>query len=143
MALTQVNGNQISSSTVALITQLSFLNTNSVFQLPSGTTIQRPSSVAYGAMRFNTTQDKVEVYVTNSDGQGLDGWSFVGAGGPHVGTKDTSFIRTHSNVIDESLTIGATTNGGAQFSNAFLVGPVSIASGYTITIETNAILYML
>lgn len=143
MALTQVNGNQISSSTVALISQLSFLNTNSLFQLPSGTQLQRPSSAAYGAMRFNTTQDKVEVYVTNSDGQQTDGWSLVGAGGPHVGTKDTSYIRTNSGNIDENITIGSTFNGGDQYSRALVAGPISIAAGYTVTVETNASFYII
>lgn len=143
MALTQVNGNQISSSTIALITQLSFLNTNSVFQLPSGTQAQRPSSVAYGAMRFNTSQDKVEVYVTNSDGQGADGWSLVGAGGPHLGTKDTSYIRTNSTSIDENITIGATANGGDQFARGLVAGPIAIASGYTLTIEDGASFYII
>jgi hypothetical protein len=85
MAVTLINGNQISSLTNATINQLQFTNTTSILQLPTGTTVQRPSTAAYGTMRFNTTEDKVEVYVTNSNGQGLDGWSFVGAGGPHVG----------------------------------------------------------
>jgi hypothetical protein len=143
MALQQINGNQISTSTNAIISTLSFLNTNSVFQLPSGTQLQRPTGVSYGTLRFNTTQDKVEVYVTNSDGQGTDGWIFVGAGGPHIGTKDTSYIYTNSNSIDETLTIGPTTNGGAQYTNGFVVGPVEIATGYTITVETGASFYIL
>lgn len=143
MALQQINGNQISTSTNAIINSLSFLNTNSILQLPTGTTAQRPTGVAYGTLRFNTTQDKVEVYVTNSDGQGTDGWMLVGGGGPHVGTKDTSFIYTNSGSIDESVTIGPVANGGAQFTNGFVVGPVEIASGYTITVENGASFYIL
>jgi hypothetical protein len=142
MALQQINGNQISDLTDATITSLRFKNTNSVLQLPSGTTAQRPTGVAYGTTRFNTTEDKVEVYVTNFDGQGTDGWTLVGAGGPHVGTKDTSYIRTNSPIIDENVTIGPVANGGAQFTNAFAVGPVEIASGYTLTIENGAVFYI-
>jgi hypothetical protein len=63
MALTQINGNQISTSTQALITQLSFLNSDSILRLPAGTTAQRPTGVSFGTLRFNTTEDKVEVYV--------------------------------------------------------------------------------
>lgn len=138
MALQQINGNQISDLTNATITSLTFKNTNSVLQLPAGTTAQRPTGVAYGTTRFNTTEDKVEVYVTNSDGQGTDGWTLVGAGGPHVGTKDTSYIRTNSASIDENITIGPVANGGAQYTNAGAYGPVEIASGYTLTIENGA-----
>ncbi len=143
MALQQINGNQISTSTQALITSLQFLNTNSVLQLPTGTTAQRPTGVAYGTLRFNTTEDKVEVYVSNSNGQGLDGWTLVGAGGPHVGNKDTSYIRTNSNSIDENITIGPVANGGAQYTNAYAAGPVEIASGYTLTIENGANFYVI
>lgn len=143
MALQQINGNQISTSTNAIINSLSFLNTNSILQLPTGTTAQRPTGIAYGTMRFNTTQDKVEVFCTNSDGQGTDGWVLVGAGGPHVGTKDTSYIRTNSASIDENITIGPTANGGAQFTNAYAAGPIEIASGYTMTIENGAAFYVI
>jgi len=143
MALQLINGNQISNLTNATIAQLQFTNTNSVLQLPSGTTAQRPTGVAYGTLRFNTTQDKVEVYSTNSDGQGTDGWVFVGAGGPHVGTKDTSYVRTNSTSIDENLTIGPVANGGAQFTNAYAAGPVDIASGFTMTIENGAAFYVI
>jgi len=142
MALQLINGNQISTVTNATIAQLQFTNTNSVLQLPSGTTAQRPTGVAYGTLRFNTTQDKVEVYSTNSDGQGTDGWVFVGAGGPHVGTKDTSYVRTNSTSIDENITIGPVANGGDQFTNGFIVGPVTIASGFTLTVETGATLFI-
>lgn len=143
MALQLINGNQISNLTNATISQLQFTNTNSVLQLPTGTTAQRPTGIAYGTMRFNTTQDKVEVFCTNSDGQGTDGWVLVGAGGPHVGTKDTSYLRTNSASIDENLTIGPTANGGAQFTNGFAAGPVEIASGYTLTVENGAAFYVI
>ena len=38
MAITQISGNQISTSTQAIITTLSFLNANSVLRIPAGTT---------------------------------------------------------------------------------------------------------
>ena len=143
MAVTLINGNQISSLTNATINQLQFTNTTSILQLPTGTTAQRPGSAAYGTMRFNTTEDKVEVYVTNSNGQGADGWSFVGAGGPHVGTTVTSYIRTNSNIIDANVTIGAVANGGSEFSNGYSAGPIEIASGFTFTIENGATYYVI
>jgi hypothetical protein len=143
MAVTLINGNQISSLTNATINQLQFTNTTSILQLPTGTTVQRPSTAAYGTMRFNTTEDKVEVYVTNSNGQGADGWSFVGAGGPHVGNTATSYVRTNSSLIDANIVIGAVANGGQEYSNGYSAGPVEIGSGFTFTIESGASYYVL
>lgn len=142
MALTKVNGNQISTTTQAIINSLNFNATDSIFRLPSGTTAQRPTGVAYGTLRFNLTTDLAEIYVTNSDGLGTDGWVTVGAGGPHIGSKPTSYVRTNAVVIDESLTLGPTANGGDQYTNGFLVGPIEIAYGYTFTIETGSTLYI-
>lgn len=68
MAVTKINGNQISNTTSAIISTLSFLNTTSVLQLPTGTTAQRPTGVTYGTIRFNTTLDNPEVFKSNSDG---------------------------------------------------------------------------
>jgi hypothetical protein len=132
MALTQINGNQISSSTAALITQLSFLNSNSVLQLPVGTTQQRPQGVSFGTIRFNTTLDSVEVYKSDSDGQGTDGWGSVGGGGPSRGRD--SIVRTNRNYINENLTIGP--SQGEQFSNGMSAGPVTINAGFTVTVDS-------
>jgi hypothetical protein len=135
MALTQINGNQISTSTQALITQLSFLNANSIFQLPIGTTAQRPSSVSFGTIRFNTTLDSVEVFKANSDGQGTNGWGSVGGGGPSRGRD--SIVRTNRTYIDENLTIGS--SQGEQFVNGMSVGPVTINNGFVVNIDSNAV----
>jgi len=142
MALQRINGNQISTTTQALINSLQFNTPESIFRLPTGTDTQRPTGVGYGTMRFNTIQDKAEIWVSNSDGQGTDGWVLVGAGGPHVGSKDTSYIRTNSTLIDEDVTVGPVANGGDEFSNGFLVGPVEIGYGYTLTIEDGAVLFI-
>jgi hypothetical protein len=133
MALTQINGNQISSSTSALITQLSFLNTNSILQLPSGTTQQRPAGVTYGTIRFNTTLDNVEVWKSDADGQGTDGWGAIGGGGPSRGRD--SIVRTNRNFINENVTIGP--SQGEQYANGMSAGPVTIQNGYTVTVDTN------
>ena len=133
MALTQINGNQISTSTQALITQLSFLNANSVLQLPTGTSSQRPAGASYGTIRFNTTIDNVEVYKSDSDGQGTDGWGQIGGGGPAKGLD--SLIRTNRNTITENITIGP--SQGAQYANGMSAGPITVSNGYTVTVDTN------
>jgi hypothetical protein len=135
MALTQINGNQISTSTQALITQLSFLNANSIFQLPIGTTAQRPTGVSFGTVRFNTTLDTVEVFKANSDGQGTNGWGSVGGGGPSRGRD--SIVRTNRTYIDENLTIGP--SQGEQFTNGMSIGPVTINNGFIVNIDNNAV----
>ena len=139
MAVTKINGNQISTSTSALITTLSFLNNNSVLQLPAGTTAQRPTGISYGTIRFNTTTDNVEVYKSDSDGQGTDGWGSVGGGGPAKGLD--SFIRTNRNAITETITIGP--SAGAQYSNGFTAGPIDINTGSVITVDSGGYWYVL
>lgn len=132
MAVTKINGNQISNTTSAIISTLSFLNTNSVLQLPTGTTAQRPTGVTYGTMRFNTTLDNVEVYKSDSDGTGADGWGAIGGGGPSKGAD--SSIRTNRNTISENVTVGP--SGGVQYANGMSAGPITIANGFTVTVDT-------
>ena len=131
MALTKISGNQITDSTSAIITTLSFLNTGSVFRLPAGTTAQRPTGISVGTMRFNTTLDAAEVYKAD-DGTGSAGWSSVAGGGPSLGTD--SIIRTNPTTISENITVGPT--AGAEFANGMSAGPITVASGYTVTVES-------
>ena len=135
MAISRISGNQISTSTEAIITTLSFLNTSSVFRLPAGTAAQRPSGVSPGTLRFNTDLDAAEIYKSD-DGTGSPGWTSVSGGGPAIG--DNSIIRTNSNTIAQNLTVGATANNGAEYANGMSAGPITINSGFTVTIETGA-----
>ena len=135
MALSRVSGNQIATSTQALITTLKFFNTNSVLELPTGTTAQRPTGVSIGTLRFNSTIDQAEIYKAD-DGTGSAGWSPVAGGGPAIGTD--SIIRTNHNQIAENLTVGPTANNGAEFTNGMSAGPISINSGFTVTVESGA-----
>ena len=102
MAISRISGNQISTSTAAIISTLSFLSTNSVFRLPTGTTAQRPTGVSAGTLRFNSSIDNAEIYVTD-DGTGSAGWTAVAGGGPSLGTD--SIIRTNAATIAENLTV--------------------------------------
>tara|TARA_B100000424_G_scaffold20717_1_gene14743 strand:+ start:98 stop:520 length:423 start_codon:yes stop_codon:yes gene_type:complete len=135
MAISRVSGNQIATSTQALITTLKFFNTNSVLELPTGTTAQRPTGVSIGTLRFNSTIDQAEIYKAD-DGTGSAGWSPVAGGGPAIGTD--SIIRTNHNQIQENLTVGPTANNGAEFTNGMSAGPISINSGFTVTVESGA-----
>ena len=131
MALTKISGNQISQSTSAIITTLSFFSTNSVFRLPAGTTGNRPTGISVGTMRFNTSLDSAEIYKAD-DGTGSAGWSPVAGGGPSLGTD--SIIRTNPTTISENLTVGP--SAGSEFANGMSAGPITVANGYTVTVET-------
>ena len=131
MALTKISGNQISQSTSAIITTLSFFSTNSVFRLPAGTTGNRPTGISVGTMRFNTSLDSAEIYKAD-DGTGSAGWSPVAGGGPSLGTD--SIIRTNPTTISENITVGPT--AGNEFANGMSAGPITVASGFTVTVES-------
>lgn len=133
MAITKVSGNQIADTTQAIISTLNFLNTNSVLRIPAGTTAQRPTGVSVGTLRFNTDLDSAEIYKAD-DGTGSAGWSNVAGGGPSLG--ENSVVRTNQNTISENLSIGP--SSGSEFANGMSSGPISIANGYTITIENGA-----
>lgn len=135
MAISRISGNQISTTTEAILTTLSFMNTNSVLRLPSGTTAQRPVGIVAGTMRYNSDVDNAEIYV-NDIGDGTAGWVPVAGGGPSIG--DDSIIRTNGPTISENLTIGPTANNDVKYTNGFTCGPVTIDNGYTVTIESNA-----
>tara|TARA_B100001029_G_scaffold179698_1_gene190403 strand:- start:3738 stop:4160 length:423 start_codon:yes stop_codon:yes gene_type:complete len=135
MAISRISGNQISTTTEAILTTLSFMNTNSVFKLPVGTTAQRPVGVTAGTLRYNSEIDNAEIYV-NDIGDGTAGWAPVAGGGPSIG--EDSVIRCNPSTIAENLTVGPVANNDAKYTNGFTAGPITINSGYTVTIESNA-----
>ena len=103
--------------------------------MPAGTQAQRPTSVSTGTIRFNSTTDNAEIYVSD-DGTGSAGWTEVAGGGPSLG--EDSLIRCNSNVIAEDITIGPSANGDAKFTQGSSVGPITINAGYTVAIENGA-----
>lgn len=131
MALSKISGNQISTTTEAIITTLTFLNSNSVLRIPAGTTANRPSGVSAGTLRFNTDNDAAEIYKAD-DGTGNPGWSPISGGGPSLGQD--SIIRTNANTIEENIIIGP--SAGDEYANGMSAGPITIANGFTVTIES-------
>ncbi|MAG49280.1 hypothetical protein CMO86_06360 [Candidatus Woesearchaeota archaeon] len=131
MAISRISGNQISTSTEAIISTLSFLNQTSVLRIPAGTQANRPTGVSVGTIRFNTDVDAAEIYKAD-DGTGSAGWSPISGGGPSLGSD--SVIRTNPNTISENITVGP--SAGTEFANGMSAGPMTIGNGYTITIES-------
>ena len=132
MALSKISGNQIATSTEAIVTTLSFLNTDSILRIPSGTQAQRPTGVSVGTIRFNTDTDSAEIYKSD-DGTGNAGWAGISGGGPSLGAD--SIIRTNPTTVSENITVGPT--AGDEFQNGMSAGPITIGNGYTVTVETN------
>ena len=131
---TKIIGNQIDASTRAIMEalqvteQINFpaLNTAAVTAL---------GAPAFGTVIYNSTEDTAQIYKQDAQ-QGVPGWTSIGGGGPSVGNN--SIIRTNGTTIEENLTIGPTANGGVEFTNGFSAGPITIANGFTVTIENNA-----
>jgi len=132
MAVTRISGNQIATTTAAQIQSLTFSQGTSVLRIPAGTTAQQPTGVSPGTIRFNTDNDAAEIYKAD-DGTGNAGWASISGGGPSLGSD--SIIRTNPTTISENITIGPT--AGDEFANGMSAGPITIANGYTVTIESN------
>lgn len=89
--------------------------------LPAGTTAQRPGTPATGMIRYNTTLNQFEGYGS--------AWGSIG-GGATGGGSDRVFVETGQNVTSSyTLSTGY---------NAVSAGPVTVASGITVTIPSGA-----
>jgi len=90
--------------------------------LPSGTTAQRDGSPSAGYLRFNSTTSSFE-------GHNGSAWAPVG-GGATGGSGEQVFVE-NENQIDNNYTI--TTN-----FNALTTGPITVASGVTVTVPSGS-----
>ena len=90
-------------------------------EIPAGTTAQRDGSPSAGYLRFNTTDSSFEGY----DGSA---WGAIGGGG---GASAGGAIYENSDDITSDYTITSGKNG-------FSVGPMTIASGVTVTVPSGA-----
>jgi hypothetical protein len=132
---TKIIGNQIDAVTRAIVTAL---QVTEQVNLPilNQTQINALGTVPLGTMVFNSTEGMFQGYLPDVVGPGTPGWDDVGGGGPSLG--EDSIIRTNGTNISENVTIGPTANNGAEFTNGFSAAPITIANGYTVTIETGA-----
>ena len=92
--------------------------------VPSGTSAQRDSAPLDGYLRFNSTLNIFEGYYNGT-------WQAVG-GGQMFGTAVNKVISYNAQVIAENIVIPAGVN-------AYSVGDVTIADGYTVTISNGSI----
>jgi len=89
------------------------------FDLPVGTTGQRPGSPTSGNMRYNTTTNGFEGYSGTA-------WGSIGGGASAGGA-----IYENTTTISSNYTLTTSTNG-------FSVGPITIAATYAVTVPSGA-----
>ena len=87
--------------------------------LPVGTTAQRDGTPSAGYLRWNTTESSAEVY------DGSD-WGSVGGGG----AAETPYAE-HANSISANYAI-------ASGNNAVSGGPITVSSGYSVTVPSGS-----
>ena len=138
MATTRISDNQIDEATAATITTLNFLNTNSEFKIPVGDTATRPGTPAIGMLRFNSENDKAEIYVQDFDGDGNPGWINLGAGAGGAASVlgDFNNIRGNPKTIAEDIEIPDPSTD-KTYENSFSLGPtLTIANGFSVTVPS-------
>ena len=134
MPTSRASGNQIEDTTNALLSQLTFATQNSVLKFPIGTESQRPSNPAVGMLRFNTTNDRPEQYMSVASNN-QPGWKEIKGGGGGAGLGDFQLIRGNARTIEEDLIIPSNSETNYGFEYAFTIGPeITISSPYTLTI---------
>ena len=106
--------NAMSISSIGILS----LTATNAMKLNVGTTAQRPTGAA-GLIRYNSTTSGFEGYGA--------AWGALG-GGATGGGSDTVFIENQDDVTaDYTITTG---------SNAMSVGPITVATGVTVTVPT-------
>jgi hypothetical protein len=105
----------LNAATATIPNNLNFSGTGTV-RLPNGTTGQRPSPSA-GMIRYNTTSGLFEGYTTQ--------WGGIG------GASANGAVYENAQSITENYTMTTNFNGES-------VGPITIASGVTVTIPSGS-----
>ena len=93
------------------------VDSTDALELPTGTEAQRPTATT-GMLRFNTTSTSFEGY----DGSA---WGSIGGGA----TDDTFYENTQTLTADVTIASGR---------NALTTGPLTVASGFSVTIESGS-----
>lgn len=99
----------------------SFTSTGAV-KLPVGTTAQQPGTPATGMLRFNSTDSSFEGY----DGSA---WGAIGGGGGIISAEG---LWENAATITANYTITAG-------NNAMSAGPITVASGVTVTVPSGSV----
>jgi|TARA_R100000781_G_scaffold27637_1_gene20549 hypothetical protein len=101
-------------------------NSNTAIKVCDGTTAQRPGSASVGMLRYNTTTNSFEGYSGSSPA-----WGEIGGGGGATGTGTDQIFLNYGQTVTGSYSIPASTN-------SLTAGPVSVASGQSVTIPSGS-----
>ena len=93
-----------------------------------GATVIADNIVDEANLKVSNAPTNGYVLTAQSGNTGGMTWAEMTGGGPSLGTD--SIIRTNAQTISENITIGSTTNGMSA-------GPITIADGYTVTVNGN------
>lgn len=97
------------------------LSGTGTLDLPVGTSAERPGSPNSGMIRFNST-------LTTFEGYNGTAWGAIGGGATGSGTDNVFYEN------DQSVTTSYTLSTG---KNAMSAGPITIASGVTVTVPSS------
>ncbi len=100
--------------------KLDIVGTDAI-RAPVGTTAQRPAGVT-GYLRFNTTQNSFEGFNGTS-------WGSIGGGATGGGTDQIFYLNGQTVTTNYSIPSG---------QNAGTFGPISVASGVTVTVPSGS-----
>ena len=106
------------------------MNSNGFLKIPVGNDSQQPGqsgqpAAAIGQLRYNSTQNRFEGYKNT-------GWGEIGGGGGAAGGGTEAIFHESENTMNNSYTITAN-------NNALVAGPLTIASGATLTINSPSV----
>ena len=101
--------------------KLDIVGTDAI-RAPVGTTAQRPAPPVTGYLRFNSTLNSFEGYNGTS-------WDSVGGGATGGGTDKMFYLNGQTVTVDYSIPAG---------QNAGTFGPISVASGITVTVPSGS-----
>jgi len=113
-------GGKIGLGTASPAVTLSISATDAIL-VPVGTTGERPTG-ATGYLRYNTTLSSFEGYSGGA-------WGSIGGGATGGGTDAIFYL--NGQTVNNDYTIAATSNAGT-------FGPITIASGATVTVSSGA-----